>query len=89
MPVSLRIAIVSSRVDEHDDETIERVVDVVRELRDRLDLHVGTRAAVMVAEGLTVFGDDALVEVCVDVLGSKAESREEIEEVREEIEDVV
>lgn len=83
------IAIVSSRVDEHDDETIEQVVDVVRELRDRLELHVGTRAAVMVAEGLTVFGDDALVEVCVDVLGSKAESREEIDEVREEIENVV
>lgn len=83
------IAIVSSRVDEHDDETIEQVVDVIRELRDRLDLHVGTRAAVMVAEGLIAFGEDAMVEVCVDVLGSKAESREEIEEVREEIEDVV
>lgn len=82
------VAIASARVEDHDEETIERVVDVVRELRDRLDLHVGTRAAVMIAEGLTVFGNDALVDVCVDVLGSKAESREEIEEIREEIEDV-
>lgn len=83
------VAIVSSRVGDLDDDEIEQVVDIVRELRDRLDLHVGTRAAVMVAEGLVAFGEDALVEVCVDVLGSKAESIEEIEEIRGEIEDAV
>lgn len=81
------IEIVSVRVD-LDDEEIEQVVDIVRELRERLDLHVGTRAAVMVAEGLVAFGEDELVEVCVDVLGSKAESFEEVSEIREEIEDV-
>lgn len=80
--------IVSSRVD-LDDEEVAWVVETVRELRDRLDLHVGTRAAVMVAEGLTAFGEDEMVEICVDVLGSKAESFEEVEEIREEIEDVV
>ncbi|MDL5361524.1 gas vesicle protein GvpN [Halalkalicoccus sp. NIPERK01] len=83
------VAIVSTRVDDLDDEAIEEVVDIVRELRDRLDLHVGTRAAVMIAEGLVAFGEDALVEVCVDVLGSKAESLEEVESMREEIEDAV
>lgn len=83
------VAIVSSRVGDLDDDEIEQVVDIVRELRDRLDLHVGTRAAVMVAEGLVAFGEDALVEVCVDVLGSKAESFDEVEEIRGEIEDAV
>lgn len=83
------VAIVSERTDELDDESVERIVDITRELRDRLELHIGTRTAVMIAEGLVVFGEDALVEVCVDVLGSKAESIEEVEEIREEIEDAV
>lgn len=83
------VAIVSERIDELDDESVERIVDVTRELRDRLELHIGTRTAVMIAEGLVVFGEDQLVEVCVDVLGSKAESIEEVEEIREEIEDAV
>ncbi len=82
------IGIVSARVDELDEEDVERVVDIVRDLRDRLDLHVGTRAAIMVAEGLTVFEEDALIDVCVDVLASKAESKEEVDSIREEIEDV-
>ena len=83
------VAIVSERIDELDDESVERLVDITRELRDRLELHIGTRTAVMIAEGLVVFGEDQLVEVCVDVLGSKAESIEEVEEIREEIEDAV
>ncbi|MEM4780624.1 MAG: AAA family ATPase, partial [Halalkalicoccus sp.] len=82
------LAIVESRVDGLDDETVERIVDVTRDLRDRLDLHVGTRAAVMIGEGILAFGEDALVEICVDVLGSKAESVEQVEGIREEIEDV-
>jgi gas vesicle protein GvpN len=82
------IEIVTSRTD-LDEEEVAWVVEVVRELRERLELHIGTRTAVMIAEGLTVFGEDAMVSVCVDVLGSKAESIEEVEEIREEIEDTV
>ncbi|KYH26556.1 AAA domain (dynein-related subfamily) [Halalkalicoccus paucihalophilus] len=82
------IEIVAARIDDLDEDTIEEVVDIVRDLRDRLELHVGTRAAVMIAEGLVAFGEDELVEVCVDVLGSKAESFEDVEEIRDEIEDV-
>ena len=51
------IEIVAARVETLRGDRIEQVVDLVRELRDRLDIHVGTRAAVMVAEGLTVFED--------------------------------
>jgi gas vesicle protein GvpN len=82
------IEIVTSRTD-LDSEEIAWIVETVRELRGRLELHIGTRTAVMIAEGLTVFGEDAIVEVCVDVLGSKAQSIEEVEEIRKEIEDVV
>lgn len=81
------IEIVAARV-ALDREEIEHVVNIVRELRDRLDLPVGTRAAVMIAEGLTVFEEDALVDVCTDVLASKAESIEEVDSIRSEIEDV-
>jgi gas vesicle protein GvpN len=100
------IEIVAARVETLRGDRIEQVVDLVRELRDRLDLHIGTRAAVMVGEGLTVFedendendgdgeegnanGDEVLVDVCTDVLASKAESKEEVDEIREEIEDAV
>jgi gas vesicle protein GvpN len=91
------IEIVAARVETLPGDRIEQVVDLVRELRDRLDLHVGTRAAVMIGEGLTVFDDDdedgvdddVLVDVCIDVLGSKVGSKEELDSLREEIEEAV
>lgn len=89
------IEIVAARVETLRGDRIEQVVDLVRDLRDRLDLHVGTRAAVMIGEGLTAFeedgkdNDDVLVDVCTDVLGSKVKSREELDSIREEIEDAV
>ena len=43
----------------------------------------------MAGEGLTVFdGEDALADVCTDVLASKVESGEALESIRSEIGDV-
>ena len=92
------VEIVAARVESLRGDRIEEIVDLVRELRDRLDVHVGTRAAVMIAQGLIAFeGEDdedgadeeVLVDVCTDVLGSKAESKEELDSMRSEIEDAV
>ena len=86
------IAIVTARVDDVDEERAEEIVDLVRELRDDLDVTVGTRAAVMVAQGLSAFGDEGdetLVDVCTDVLSSKVSSREEVEDLRSAIESTV
>lgn len=90
------VEIVAARVESLRGDRIEQVVDLVRELRDRLDVHVGTRAAVMIGQGLLAFedrnedGDDeVLVDVCTDVLGSKAESKEQLDSMRSEIQDAV
>ncbi|AGB38583.1 gas vesicle protein GvpN [Natronococcus occultus] len=79
------------------EETIERVVDAIRTLRDELDVVVGTRAAITAAEGLSVFAEDAdefddelLADVFTDVLAPKlAGEDDEIDELRETIEDAL
>ncbi len=69
--------IVGAHVD-LDDERIETVVETTRELRDELDMVVGTRAAITAAKGLTVFdggdgeiNDELLADVFTDVLAPK------------------
>ncbi len=69
------------------DEDIATVVDATRQLRDDLEVVVGTRAAITAAKGLTVFNgerngddeeadegqfdEDLLTEVFTDVLAPK------------------
>ncbi|WP_331232650.1 gas vesicle protein GvpN [Natronorarus salvus] len=82
--------IVGSRVSDLDDETIDRVVDLIRDLREEVEFHVGTRSAVMLAEGLRIFPEDRpIAETCIEVLGSKAATAEEAAELRETIEGLV
>ena len=65
-----------------DDDTIETIVSTTRELRDELDMIVGTRAAITAAKGLAVFdgdgagdadaiNDELLADIFTDVLAPK------------------
>ncbi|WP_306059444.1 gas vesicle protein GvpN [Natronococcus wangiae] len=76
------------------DETVAEIVDATRRLRDELDIVVGTRAAITVAEGLTIFAEDGtgefddelLADVFTDVLAPKlAGEDDEIGDLREAI----
>ena len=81
------VEIVSAHVDDLPRERIEEIVGIMGRLREELDIAVGTRAALMAARGFAVFpdDDDALADICTDVLSSKVESRSEAEELRETI----
>lgn len=78
--------------DDLSDPKIDRLVEVLRELRDVLDVNVGTRAEIMAAEGLVAAGsydEDLLHEICVDVLASKVGGKDEMDAVREATEAVI
>ena len=85
------VEIVDVRVDELERESIEKVVDIVRALREELDVTVSTRAAVVIARGLAAFpaDDDVVVDVCTDVLASKVSSRTELDDLRDDIDAIV
>ncbi|ESS11780.1 MAG: hypothetical protein A07HR60_01839 [uncultured archaeon A07HR60] len=59
------------------------------ELRNRLDIEVGTRAGIMAVEGLE-YADDpdraTLTNICVDVLASKLAHHSEVQALRQEVE---
>jgi gas vesicle protein GvpN len=85
--------IVSAHVDVPE-ETVEEVVAATRDLRDELDVVVGTRAAITAAEGVAVFAEDGadefddelLADVFIDVLSPKiAGDRDEIDGLRNAI----
>ncbi|ESS11774.1 MAG: gas vesicle protein GvpN [uncultured archaeon A07HR60] len=82
-------AIISSHVSDPDAERIEPIVDLMGELRDRLDIEVGTRAGIMAVEGLE-YADDpdraTLTNICVDVLASKLAHHSEVQALRQEVE---
>jgi gas vesicle protein GvpN len=70
----------------------DTVVEVVRDLRERVDVTVGTRSVVMTAEGVAVADDldhDILATVCTDALSSKVPDREGVRALRETVADVV
>ncbi|MDL0131530.1 gas vesicle protein GvpN [Halobacterium salinarum] len=86
------IEIVRAHVDGSTGTNVEDIVQVLRELRGRLDITVGTRAAIMAAEGATTVDtvDQAvLTDVCTDVLASKVAQRSDVRELREEIESAI
>lgn len=82
-------AIVRSNVDEADQARIDQTVTLMRRLRDRLEINVGTRAAIMAVEGtgpVDELDDQTFGDICVDVLASKVSSRDDIAELRGEVE---
>ncbi|MFT4958903.1 MAG: hypothetical protein ACI9EZ_002238, partial [Halobacteriales archaeon] len=71
---------------------IESIVGVFRDLREELDIGVGTRAEIMAAEGLAAAntGDDGIVrDVCVDVLASKVAEYDEVASLQKSVETVL
>lgn len=65
------------------------LVDVIRQFRDQIDITVGTRAAIMTAEGVgttDTLTKQALVDICVDVLSSKISTREEVMQLQDDVE---
>ncbi|MFT4921076.1 MAG: gas vesicle protein GvpN [Haloarculaceae archaeon] len=84
--------IVRAHVDDAATEYVEQVVRLVRELRERLDINVGTRAAIMAAEGIGTVDDldrSTLTDIYVDVLASKVAQHSDVRELREEIESTI
>lgn len=86
------IEIVQAHVEDPGSMDIEQIVRVLRELREELDITVGTRAAIMAAEGMTTVDtvdQTSLVNICTDVLASKVSKRSEVQELRNEVESTV
>jgi len=80
-------AIVRNAVDLDPDRT-DQLVDDLRTLRERVDLTIGTRKLVMVAEGLsTVETDETAIvaDIVLDVLGSKVSGRDELQRLRTDV----
>nr|CAA69887.1 gvpN [Halorubrum vacuolatum] len=78
--------------DELSDDRITEIVTLIREFRERLDITVGTRAAIMIGEGVSVVEDPTqaeLAEICVDVLTSKVSEYSEVEALHRDIEDTI
>lgn len=85
------LAIVNTQVDTVPEPTAERVVDLLRALRDSDDIEIAisTRAMVMVAEGVSVTNsvtDEVLADICVDALASKVPQRSELDRLRAAVE---
>jgi gas vesicle protein GvpN len=86
------IEIVRAHVDESATEHIEQIVRLMRKLRERLDINVGTRAAIMAAEGIATvdyLDRSTLTDICVDVLASKVAQHSDVRELQEEVESTI
>lgn len=81
--------IVQAHVPELDEERSADIVKLIRELRTQLDINVGSRAAIMAAEGVTATDDlnqGTLTDICVDVMASKVAQHSDVQTLREQIE---
>lgn len=82
------VEIVRAHVDESATEYIEQIVQLMCELRDCLDINVGTRAAIMAAEGVATVDEldhAILTDICVDVLASKVAQHSDVRELRDAV----
>lgn len=82
------IKIVQDHVDDIDTEHAEQIVRLMRELRERLDINVGTRAEIMTAEGIGAVDNldqPTLTDICVDVLASKVAQHNDVHELQDEV----
>lgn len=86
------VEIVRSHVDNISTERAESIVKLMGKLRERLDIDVGTRAAIMAAEGIEPIDNpdrSTLTAICVDVLASKVAQHSEVQTLRDEVEAVI
>lgn len=86
--VETEVKIVRSHVPEAPDSLVKRCVDVLRTVRDEFDWNLGTRGAIIAAEGLLTVPDEErddafFIEVMTDVLSSKVSGRVELDAARE------
>jgi gas vesicle protein GvpN len=82
------VEIVRSHVDESATEYVERIVQLMAELRERLEINVGTRASIMAAEGAATVDEPdqaVLTDICVDVLASKVAQHSDVSELRDDV----
>jgi gas vesicle protein GvpN len=74
-------------------EAVAELVAITRDLRDRLDVTVSTRAQVIAADGLVASGDvpdhDTYVSVLVDALASKVPGRGDVADLESTVDDAV
>jgi gas vesicle protein GvpN len=86
------VDIVQAHVNGSATEYVDQIVRLMRELRERLDINVGTRAAIMAAEGIETTDDldhAVLTGICVDVLASKVAQHSDVHELRDEVESTI
>jgi gas vesicle protein GvpN len=88
------VKIVRSHVPDAPDSLVRDCVDVLRTVREAFEWNLGTRGAIIAAEGLmtvpeTERTDELFVEVMTDVLSSKVSGRSELEAARECLIDAV
>jgi len=86
------VQIVNATVETVSQAEAGSLVRLMRQLRDELDVTVGTRAAIMTAEGVgttDVLTGQALVDICVDVLASKLSTRADVLHLRDRVEQEV
>ncbi|GGJ05458.1 ATPase AAA [Halobellus salinus] len=82
------IEIVQAHVEALGSTEIEQIVRIMRELRETLDITVGTRAEIMAAEGATTadtLDTATIADICTDVLASKVGQRSDVHELRDGI----
>ncbi len=82
------VRIVRSHVPEAPESLVGDCVEVLRTVREEFEWNLGTRGAIIAAEGLMSVSeeerdDDLFVEVMTDVLSSKVAGRSELEAARE------
>ena len=81
-------AIVAAAVDATTPDRVDDTVTLMRLLRERLDINVGTRAAIMAVEGMEAadrLDESTFADICVDVLASKVSSRAAVADLREDV----
>lgn len=86
------IEIVRAHTDDVTADYVVPMVQLFRELRDQLEITVGTRAAIMAVRGINATDElsrSTLIDICVDVLASKVSELGAVRELRSSVETAV
>lgn len=86
------VEIVRAHTDDAAADHVVPMVELFRELRDQLEITVGTRAAIMAVRGISAtdtLSRSVLVDLCVDVLASKVSQLDAVRELRSAVETAI